>query len=235
MSSTSGTRGIRNNNPGNIDRHADTKWQGAAADQSGDKRFVVFKAPEWGIRAIVKTLLTYQSAYGIKTIRGVINRWAPPNDFNPNDTGPKKNDTTAYINAVARAVGVKPTEVIQIDSCEIMFPLVNAIIAHENSGYKYPDKVVLEGMRRAGVHDVKPQPLFSQTAFKAQVGAGASLVAGGGLTVAEYAPAVKSWADKLSDFTGSPIIQHIATGLISLAGILVLIGLVSKVLKQRAA
>ena len=26
-------RGVRNHNPGNIDRHAETKWQGAADDQ----------------------------------------------------------------------------------------------------------------------------------------------------------------------------------------------------------
>lgn len=216
-------RGVRNNNPGNIDRIAGTKWQGAADDQSSDKRFVVFKAPEWGIRAIAKTILTYKSAYKIKTVRGIINRWAPP----------VENNTTAYINAVARKLGVKPNEAIDVDSCEIMFPLVEAIIAHECNGYKYPDKVVLEGLRRAGVHDVKPRPLFAQTEVKAQLGAVGSLVAGGGLAASEHAPAIKSWADKLSDFTGSPLIQAIVTGLLTLAGVLVLVGLASKAWKQK--
>lgn len=215
------TRGVRNNNPGNIDRTA-TPWQGAAADQSGDERFVVFKTPEYGIRALVKTLLTYQNVHGIKTLQGIINRWAPP----------VENNTKAYIAAVARACGVKPTEPIQIDSCEVMFPLVNAIIAHENAGYRYPDKTVLEGMRRAGVHDVKPKGLFAGGEMKALAGVAVTSVAGAGSSVAEHAPTIKGWANQLSDFAGSPLIQWIATGLITLAGVLALIGIISKAINR---
>ena len=45
-------RGIRNHNPGNIDKGAD--WEGLADDQSSDSRFCVFKDPVWGIRAMAR-------------------------------------------------------------------------------------------------------------------------------------------------------------------------------------
>jgi hypothetical protein len=83
-------RGIRNNNPGNIDRNT-TKWQGMADDQSSDPRFVVFKTPQAGIRALAKILLTYQNHDGLKTVRGIIGRWAPA----------VENNTSAYVAAVA--------------------------------------------------------------------------------------------------------------------------------------
>ena len=51
-------RGIRNHNPGNVLRTKSVTWQGQAEDQSGDPEFVVFTAPEWGLRAIARILLT---------------------------------------------------------------------------------------------------------------------------------------------------------------------------------
>lgn len=56
-------RGIRNNNPGNLEWG--DPWQGLDPDgQAQDKRFVVFKDPAMGIRAIARTLITYQDKYG---------------------------------------------------------------------------------------------------------------------------------------------------------------------------
>ena len=50
-------RGIRNKNPGNI--KLGTDWDGLADEQS-DPVFCVFKEAVWGIRALVKILLTYR-------------------------------------------------------------------------------------------------------------------------------------------------------------------------------
>lgn len=215
------TRGIRNNNPGNIDRH-DTKWQGMAADQSSDPRFIVFKTPAFGIRAVAKTLLTYQNTHKLDTVRKIINRWAPP----------VENNTTAYVRAVADSVGVRPDDVIDVDSVEVMLPLVKAIITHENGANPYSDAVILEGIRLAGVHDAKPKPLARQTTFIAQAATGISVA---GAACAQYAPAVKSAADKLADYTGAPIIQTAVTVLLTVAGLCTLAGIVSAMLKQRAA
>lgn len=58
----------------------------------------------------------------IDTIREVIERWAPPSE----------NDTEAYVQAVAKAVGVSPDMEIDLHQYEIMRPTVEAIIRHEN-------------------------------------------------------------------------------------------------------
>jgi hypothetical protein len=137
-------RGVRNANPGNIDRTG-TKWQGMAADQSGDPRFIVFDAPEWGIRAIVRVLRTYYDKHGLRTVKGIINRWAPP----------VENDTEAYYVTVAKKLGADPGEQIDIDDLDTLRTLVKAIIRHENGrgpepdGGWYSDDVIDEGIRRA--------------------------------------------------------------------------------------
>lgn len=135
-------RGIRNNNPGNIDRTA-TKWQGMAEGQSSDPRFVVFKAPEYGIRALAKTLLTYRSKHGLNTVRGIINRWAPP----------VENDTGAYVRAVARAVGVGPEDPIDVRTLDHALPLTIAIIIHENGQQPYTTAQLKAGLALAGIHE----------------------------------------------------------------------------------
>lgn len=139
------TRGVRNNNPGNIDKGS--PWLGLAVkaemtpEQKVEKRFAVFKEPAWGIRALAKLLLTYQSKYRLKTVRGVINRWAPP----------VENHTSAYVAAVARAVGVAPDAPIDVTDYETAVRLVDAIIAHENAGYRYPSETVSYGLSLAGI------------------------------------------------------------------------------------
>ena len=94
-------RGFRNNNPGNIDRGT-IKWQGMAADQSSDPRFVVFTDPKWGIRAIARLMLTYSNQYGLHTVRGLIGRWAPPSE----------NNTDAYVSSVCQWTGLHPTDTL---------------------------------------------------------------------------------------------------------------------------
>ena len=136
------TRGVRNNNPGNIRKSKD-KWQGLADEQS-DRAFFTFKAPEWGIRALARVLIKYQDDYDLNTVRGLIGRWAPPNE----------NDTGAYVNAVAKAMGVGSDDVIDVQQYDVLKPLTVAIIAHECAGYRYPDAVVDKGLALAGVTPV---------------------------------------------------------------------------------
>lgn len=214
------TRGVRNNNPGNIDRNK-TKWQGMAKDQSGDARFVVFTTPQWGIRALMRTLMTYQTQYKLGTVRKIINRWAPP----------VENDTGAYVEAVAEAVGVGPDAKIDVDEASIALPLVKAIIHHENGYDPYPDSVIQEALHMAGVADAPPKPLVKQTTFVAQAATG---VASCGAVVASVAEPVKKMADGLAPFTGSPVIERLIMVLVTAAGIATAVGIASAMLKQRA-
>ena len=57
---------MRNNNPGNI-RLGD-KWNGLSAHQD-DGSFCQFDEVDYGIRAIYRTLVTYEDKYNIRTVR----------------------------------------------------------------------------------------------------------------------------------------------------------------------
>lgn len=131
-------RGIRNNNPGNI-RHGE-KWQGLS-DKQTDSSFCIFKTPEYGIRAMAKILLNYQKKYGLKTIKQIISRWAPPNE----------NNTQSYIKSVSLAVSVDPEEEISLNNKNIMMSLIKAIIKHENGEQPYSEQQILNGINLAGV------------------------------------------------------------------------------------
>lgn len=121
-------RGIRNNNPGNI-RADGTKWKGLVGD---DGSFCKFDKPENGIRAIARILATYK-ARGIKTVRQIIARWAPPNE----------NDTEAYIRSVAAASGIPENGVPMQDQLP---DLIAAIIKHENGEQPYTRAQIISGV-----------------------------------------------------------------------------------------
>lgn len=146
-------RGIRNYNPGNIERNG-TRWQGMALDQGKDSRFIVFSHPVWGIRAIARTLITYQDARRardgsrIDSVREIIERWAPASE----------NDTAAYAKQVAKALGIGPDdETVDVYDYPTMRALVQAIVRHENGpgplpgGHWYGDKLIAEGLALAGI------------------------------------------------------------------------------------
>lgn len=131
------TRGERNSNPGNIDRNA-IKWQGMSPVQS-DPRFVVFTHPQWGIRALAKTLLTYYRKHGLTTVRDIVDRWAPP----------KENDTNAYVRHVGEKLGVSGDDVIDVEDPCVLEALVRAIIVHENGRCLYEDELIVKAVDMA--------------------------------------------------------------------------------------
>lgn len=134
-------RGVRNNNPGNIDRTS-TPWQGedrSAAAIAREARFCVFLTPQAGFRALGKTLLTYQRKHGLRTVKEIINRWAPP----------VENNTTAYVQQVANAVGVSPSEVVRLDNPVTLGRLAAAIAKHENGGLYWNADVISAGIAEA--------------------------------------------------------------------------------------
>lgn len=132
-------RGIRNNNPGNI-RWGDD-WRGLVPDAlRTDKSFCQFTKPEYGIRAMIVILRNYQRKHGLNTVTDIINRWAPP----------VENNTLAYINSVAKFVGVKPDQVINVMDSRVMIPLLEAIITHENGVQPYGFDVFVKAIDLAG-------------------------------------------------------------------------------------
>lgn len=112
--------GILLNNPGNI-RHSDDEWYGKTRFQN-NKKFVRFSQPLYGIRALMKTLKTYEQIHGIHTINSIIKRWAPS----------VENNTSAYIIDVCDRTGIPQHVLIDITDKNVMIKLAKAIVIHEN-------------------------------------------------------------------------------------------------------
>ena len=149
MTTITTPRGVRNNNPGNIDYNPRNAWQGQLGLEVGvpSPRFARFDTPENGIRALGRLLINYRGkdgmpgvgGPGIDTVRETITRWAPGNE----------NNTEAYIAAVARRLGVSANDVIDVRKPATLGVMVSSIIAHECAGFAYPEPVLAEGLRRA--------------------------------------------------------------------------------------
>ncbi len=142
------TRGVRNNNPGNIDYNPRNRWIGQLTpDPAIEKRFARFDTPENGIRALAKLVLAYRGkdgmpnvgASGIDTVREIINRWAPGTE----------NDTESYIRATSASLKVASDAPLDVHSLPVLVGLVTAIIRHENGGVPYPTQLIEAGVRRA--------------------------------------------------------------------------------------
>ncbi|MDN5369591.1 MAG: hypothetical protein PWP74_899 [Shewanella sp.] len=124
-------RGITNNNPLNIreNQFTDYAWQGEMAEDI-DPAFEEFTSPYWGIRAGAKIMKTYRDKYNLTTIRGIVSRWAPPEDNNP---------TEDYITFVSRNAGFTPDMPLATDD----YPAVVAAMIHYENGYNpYDDQTI---------------------------------------------------------------------------------------------
>ena len=139
-------KGIRNNNPGNIEFNPKNQWQGLTGT---DGRFARFSDAKWGIRAMAKVLTNYQKVHGLDTVGKIINRWAPPHE----------NKTGTYADVVASACNVEVDEAVEVASEAVMLPMLRAMILMENGQCPYTDDQLKEGMTLAGIeciHTAKP-------------------------------------------------------------------------------
>lgn len=126
------SRGLRNNNPGNI-RRGGGRFRGERRP-STDPHFKQFESIEWGYRAMFLLLDNYRHRYGLTTLREMISRWAPPIE----------NDTEGYLHFVARSAGCHPTSRVDTRRGEVMCPIVGAMSTLEN-GVEALDEEVERG------------------------------------------------------------------------------------------
>lgn len=134
--SADGPRGVRNNNPGNLEASSSNPWVGQTGS---DGRFAKFETPEHGIRALGRNLISYQRQ-GIDTVGEIINRWAPPSD---------NNDTAAYIKAVCVQLGVTANQPLDASNPDTLQALCAAIIKHENGSQPYSQDQLSTGVSAA--------------------------------------------------------------------------------------
>lgn len=115
-------RGIRNNNPGNIEI-AGNNWQGKIPEsQNTDGRFEQFTAYVYGVRAMIKLIRdSYIQKQGRNTIWKILEKYAPSHE----------NNTQAYAAQVASRVGIASNEPLPTDR-HTMRKLIQAMARVEN-------------------------------------------------------------------------------------------------------
>lgn len=111
---------VWNNNPVNIRISKRNEWVGEVPDvinKMHDDEFETFFHAVDGYRAAIILLRNYKKLYGLNTIRGLLNRFAP--DF--------ENPTERYIEFVSQNVGIGADSPIAIGNDEIMKSLLIAM------------------------------------------------------------------------------------------------------------
>jgi len=114
-------RGLRNNNPGNLEKRS-TPWQGKVPhSQNTDGRFEQFESIEMGLRALMINARTLINR-GKNTIEKLIYTWAPPSE----------NNSKNYADYVAKQMGIAKDKVFEKLDKDFFIRLAKAITAVEN-------------------------------------------------------------------------------------------------------
>lgn len=114
-------RGLRNNNPGNLQK-TKIAWQGKIPHaQNTDSRFEQFADVVKGLRAMATDIANDIAVKKLNTITALVTEYAPPHE----------NDTTNYINQIAKAVNASPVNTITLTN-KLLEQLVIAKVKMEN-------------------------------------------------------------------------------------------------------
>lgn len=128
--SSNAPRGIRNNNPGNLNY---AKQSGATKESGPNGRFAVFNSMTEGVSALYKQIQLYFQR-GTDTISEIVNKYAPASD---------NNNVMAYINSLVKATGKGAHESLASSDMSTIFSLLKGIISHENGkGYVSDDEIM---------------------------------------------------------------------------------------------
>lgn len=115
-------RGIRNNNPGNLNYAGQS---GAHLESGANARFAAFNSMEQGISALATQLQLYASR-GIDTVRGIISKYAPKGE----------NNTEAYIKTIMKKLGVGDNQRLNLNDQNVLRELISGISTVENGAGK---------------------------------------------------------------------------------------------------
>lgn len=131
-------RGVHNNNPLNLRISSANNWKGELSVNT-DGAFEQFETAAWGFRAAAKTIITYQTKYGLDTINDIIYRFAPPTE----------NNTDNYVAFVSSKLGIDPNQPIDVKSNkQLLAELVHTMSIME-VGYHYSYEEALIGVSLA--------------------------------------------------------------------------------------
>jgi hypothetical protein len=117
------SRGLRNNNPGNIRINDSNAWRGKIhRSENTDGEFEQFETFRYGVRAMIRLLKNYVKG-GHDTVEKIISRYAPPSE----------NHSDQYISWVTDKIGYPKDSVISLMDQSLLLRLTQAI-AHYETG-----------------------------------------------------------------------------------------------------
>ncbi len=142
-------RGIRNNNPGNLNY---ARQNGATKEAGENGRFAVFSSMRDGISALHRQIQLYLQR-GVNTIDSIVNKYAPSSDG---------NNVQAYIQQLVGATGKGANETLSGDDQGTVFKLIRGIINHENGKGYVSDQDILGGIQVGSVATSMRQSAIQQ-------------------------------------------------------------------------
>ena len=122
------TRGVRNNNPLNIEYRKGQHWRGQSVNQV-DGRFVQFDSMIDGLRAAFVVIRNYFCLHRLNNLQQIIYRWAPPSE----------NVSRTYLAYVSAQSGVSPGESLRWTQRSRICAIVKAM-ARMESGVDISDQ-----------------------------------------------------------------------------------------------
>ena len=124
------TLGQRINNPFNVRSSKSNDWQGSDASlrEGGYEGFI---NPDYGIRAADRVLENYGKNSNIETLRGALNRYAPPSE----------NPTESYVDYISDKTGIDPDEKIDLSDPSLRATLLSPMAQFESRSTFSPDQI----------------------------------------------------------------------------------------------
>ena len=114
-------RGIRANNPTNIEYSPSTPWKGLD-DPPTEGRFCRFTEPQWGLRATIIIMRNKQKR-GLVTLLQMISSWAPAEDNNWPGT---------YARSVALVMGCDINDSVDMANKDLVIKMLKGMVRVEN-------------------------------------------------------------------------------------------------------
>lgn len=130
------TRGEVNHNPFDLRFDPKIPWMGLAKPPQDGKGYCVFipyanpmNKDFWGLRAGFRDLFTKWGVDGLRTIRALVEKFAPPSE----------NQTEAYIKVVCEETGWGPDEVLDLIPAANLKKLGRGFLKDEQGQIAYND------------------------------------------------------------------------------------------------
>lgn len=154
--SASAPRGIRNNNPGNLNY---VGQNGATLENHATPRFARFNSAFEGFAALGKQIKAYYNGTSkaagyqkLQSVEDIISRFAPASE----------NNTQGYINKLSKMLGVGRGDSLNIQDPQVLATLMNGITQIENGKNPYAPEMVLKAAQSTvGVAGGASNPVFN--------------------------------------------------------------------------